>query len=604
MQRLLIIGLAVLLFSSLGLSGQTKANYHLSLIHVNDTHSKFEPSLTKLTFDIDSKLKAKPVYLELGGFPYVADVIAQLRQSETNPLVIHAGDFFQGTLYFTKYLGNADVAFWNLVKPDAATLGNHEFDKGSQVLHDTLLTKANFTIVDANVDMSHDAILRSVAPAAYKVLTVGKSKVGVIGATTIETPFISSPSKETNFIEPAIAVQKAADALTRSGVNKIVLISHLGYDVDLKLAPMLRGVDVIVGGHSHSLLGDWKADNLSSLGAYPTSAKDKDGNTTLVVQSWEWAKVVGDLGVDFDAKGKVIGYDAKPRLVAGSNFFQVYDLPDAAGTLSRVRWQWSGYNLGITLYDGKDWQEAPKDSLAYWTEQYTKLQAALAKHPEIILSAGDPAAWNLARGYAQGVVDLQRTVVGQVGEDLKRSLNAGPGPIVADAMRAWTKSQIGLTNAGGIRIDLLAGPLTTAKVYEVIPFGNTLVTLKATGDQVRKIFEDAADFALSHYGNEFPANPVTYVSGAKFSLHPSAARGSRVTDLQIMQADGSYVAAEPAATYSMVVNNFIAAGGDKYSTLAAIPDKQDTGYIDAETFFAYVAGKSLVNTEERIHIVK
>jgi 5'-nucleotidase / UDP-sugar diphosphatase len=604
MKKYAILTLLVLALSSLGLWAQAaKADYRLSLISVNDTHSKFEPSQTKLTMDIDSALKAKAVYLDLGGFPYVAQAIAQLRASETNPLVVHAGDFIQGSLYFTKYQGEADMAFWNLVKPDAATLGNHEFDKGPQVLRDAILSKAAFPFVDANVDMSAEPILAGVAPSAYKIITVGKAKIGVIGATTIETPYISSPGKTIAFNDPVPAVQKAVDALTKAGVDKIVLISHLGYDVDLKLAAAVSGLDVIVGGHSHTLLGDFKADGLAPAGAYPTSVKDASGGTTLVIQSWEWAKVVGDLGVDFDAKGRVIGFAAKPELVAGSTLIQVYDLPDPSGALTRVRWQWTGFSLGITVYDGKNWVDAPKESIGYWSAMYGKVLAAIAAHPEIKLLAGDPAAWALVRGYSLGVQDLQRTVVAQVGEDMKRSFNSGPGPIVADAMRAYTGVQIGLTNVGGIRIDLLAGPLTTAKVYEVIPFGNTLVTVKATGEQVVKIFEDGIDFGLSKYG-DFPANPLLYVSGATMSVKAANPKGSRVSDVKIQAADGSWASLDPKATYTMVVNNFMAAGGDKYDTLGALSAKQDTGYVDAESFFAFVKDKTISNAEPRITLVK
>ena len=599
MRKIVLLLAAFLAAASLG----AQAAYRLTLISVNDTHSKFEPALTKLTMDVDADLKAKSVYLELGGFPYAAQVISRLRAQEANPLVVHSGDFFQGTLYYTKYAGEADVAFWNLVRPDIATLGNHEFDKGPKVLRDALLSKAKFPFVDANVDMSADPDLKDLAPPPYRILTVGGAKIGVIGATTAETPYISSPGPTISFGDPAIAVQKAVDALTQAGVDKIVLVSHLGYDEDLKLAAATSGVDVIVGGHSHTLLGDWKAEGLASGGSYPTEVKDASGGTTLVVQSWEGAKVVGDLGVDFDSGGRVVGYSAKPELVAASDFIQAYDLPDPSGTLTRVRWQWSGFGFGVWVFDGKNWVDAPKDSLGYWSKIYGKIVSAIATHPEITLVAGDPSAWGLARGYALGVQDLQRTVVAQVGEDLRRGFNSGPGPIVADAMRVYTGARIGLTNVGGIRIDLLAGPLTTAKVYEVIPFGNTLVVVKATGAQVIQCFEDGVDFGLSHYG-DFPGNPLLYVSGARLAVDPTQPKGSRVSQVEVLGADGSWEALDPAADYTMVVNNFMAAGGDKYDTLAALKSKQDTGYIDAESFFAYVKDKTLMNPEPRITLVK
>jgi 5'-nucleotidase / UDP-sugar diphosphatase len=618
MKRLLVLSLSFLSLASfargqwacaegslVGAEGSlVGAAYRLTIIHVNDTHSKVEPSLTKLSFDVDDSLKARSVYLELGGYPYAAQVIGELRARETNPIVVHAGDFFQGTLYYTKYSGEADVAFWNLVKPDVATLGNHEFDKGSRALRDAFLSKVEFPIVDANVDMREDPILKDVAPEGYKIITIGKERIGVVGETTTETPYISSPGKSIAFLDPVISAQKAVDALTKAGVDKIVLLSHLGYDEDLVLAAKVSGIDVIVGGHSHTLLGEkFKADGLSPMGDYPVAVKDASGGTTLVVQSWEWAKVVGDLVVDFDAEGRVIGYEDKSELVAGSSLIQALDLPDRAGKLTRVRWQWNGYGLATSIYDGNAWVEAPKDSVAYWSKLYEKVRSAIASHPEIRLVVGDPEAWALVRGYALGVQDLQRTVIAQVGEDLKRSFNAGPGPIVADAMRAYTGVQIGMTNVGGVRIDLLAGPLTTAKVYEVIPFGNTLVTFKAKGAEIVKIFEDGIDFGLAKYGN-IPSNPLLYVSGVRLSVAPASPKGSRVRDVKVQRADESWTDLDPDATYTMVVNNFMAAGGDKYDTVKSIAGKIDSGYIDAEAFFAFVKGKTLVNPEERIKLLK
>jgi 5'-nucleotidase len=88
------------------------------------------------------------------------------------------------------------------------------------------------------------------------------------------------------------------------------------------------------------------------------------------------------------------------------------------------------------------------------------------------------------------------------------------------------------------------------------------------------------------------------------SVTPANPKGSRVGEVKVMGLDGSFAPLDPNASYSMVVNNFMAVGGDKYDTLAAIAGKQDTGYIDAESFFAYVKDKSLVNDEQRIRLIK
>lgn len=594
----------VLLLGAFSLGAQDAQDFSLTLIHVNDTHSHFDPATVKLTLDLGEGLNAKPVYVHMGGFPEIADVIGRLRAEDPNSLVIHAGDFFQGTLYFTKYLGKADVDFWNLVGLDAATLGNHEFDKGVPVLRDNLLAAAKFPIVTSNVYFGGEPSLGTLAPAPYLIKTVGGRKIGIIGATTPETPYISNPGSTISFLDPIAPVQNAVDDLHAKGVTTIILVSHLGYAEDLDLVSKVSGLSVVIGGHSHTLLGDWKADGLGSLGPYPTLATDPSGAKVLVVQSWEWGKVVGDIKVDFAKDGRIDSWTAQPVAVVGNDWFRVYDLPNPAGEPKRVQFSDTAAGLSIAEFNGKDFVPVSGDLAAFYRGDYDRLTAALASHPEIALSGGDPAAKALVEGYAAGVKQLQTQVATQVGADMKRGLNTGPGPIIADTMRLKTGAQIAITNAGGVRTDLIQGPLTVAQVYEIIPFGDTLVTMKLSGAQVVSTLEDAVDFALTNYGPHFPQNPLTYVSGITFNVNPDKAKGGRVGDARVLQADGSYAAIDPSATYAVCVNNFIAAGGDKYTTLKSGKDAIDTGFIDAEVLLDWAKDKVLMPTEERIRIVK
>ena len=585
-----------------GLTAQTAPDYTLTILHVNDTHSKFEPAQTKLTMDLDDQLKGKAVYVELGGYPQAADVINRLRAKEPNPILVHAGDFVQGSLYFTKYGGDADLFFWNKVKPNVATLGNHEFDKGVPLLAEHLLGQTKWTFVSSNVDFSKESELAGLAPAPYAIKEFGKQKVGFVGATTGETPFISSPGKNITFQAPIVAVQKAVDELTQKGVNKIILVSHLGYDVDQALAAQTKGIDVIVGGHSHTLLGDWKAVGLGDKNPYPTVAKSLDGSTVLIVQAWEWAKVVGDLKVDFDAAGKVQSWTGSPVAVVGDAWFRVYDLPNPKGELRRVQFVKKG-TVEVKEYDGKGYAAVPDDLKAHYLGAFDKLQAALARQPGLALTQGDAGLKALVADFAAGVKELQATVACQVGEDMKRGLNTGPGPVIADAMRAKTGARIALSNTGGIRTDFVQGPLTVAQVYEVIPFGNTLVTMPMKGADAVKAIEDGIDFSLGKMGKQLPANPLIYVSGVKFDVDIEKPKGSRVSNPMVL--DGSaYKPLDPAASYTVVVNNFMAAGGDLYSTLKATPGQIDTGTIDAEALLDYVKDMTLKNQDPRINVVK
>jgi 5'-nucleotidase len=430
--------------------------------------------------------------------------------------------------------------------------------------------------------------------------------VGIIGLTTSETPYISSPGNHIVFNQAALSVQKAADELSARGVNKLIVLSHEGYSVDLELASEVSGIDAIVGGHSHTLLGDFSAIGVRSAGPYPTLAKARDGATVLVVQADEWGKFLGNLELDFDASGVVRSWRGSPRAVVGRQWFRVYDLPDLSGEPKRVQFaQDSTGSTVITEYDGTSY--LPVTSAAQ-AEAYGRVHLALlsrlASELEVMLVDPDPEGAAKLAVYSAGVEQLKGQVIAQAGEDLFRRLNRGTGPIIADGMAWKTGAQVALNNPGGVRININQGPISVATVYELLPFANTLVTVPLKGSDLVKTLEDGADFQISRYGTD-PGNPYIYVSGVRFSLELGKPKGQRVTGVQVKAPDGSWAPLAPEAVYKVVVNNFMAAGGDRYDTLKEAPGKYDTGFNDAEVFMEYIKGKTLVNLPEaRIRVLR
>jgi 5'-nucleotidase/UDP-sugar diphosphatase len=578
----------------------------LTILHVNDTHSKLEPTQVRLTLDIDEGLKGKAVYAELGGFPNLMSAVQAVRKRSPNVLFLHAGDMFQGTLYFTQFQGAADTDFWNLMKLDVATLGNHEFDKGPSVLLANLLQKAKFTIVSCNVDISAEPQLRPVKLLPYTVKLVQGQEVGIIGLTTPETPFISSPGSNIVFNQAPLSVQRAADELAARGVDKLIVLSHEGYREDIELASEVSGIDLIVGGHSHTLLGDFSAIGLKSAGPYPTLAKARDGATVLVVQADEWGKLLGDLQLDFDAAGVVRSWKASPKAVVGRQWFRVYDLPDLAGEPKRVQFaQDSTGSTVVTEYDGKSYVPvASAPQAEAYGRVHAELLGRLSAEPVVALVDPDPEGAAKLAVYSAGVDQLKGKVIAEAGEDLFRRLNRGTGPIVADGMAWKTGAQVALNNPGGVRININQGPISVATVYELLPFANTLVTLPLKGSDLVRTLEDGVDFQISRYGTD-PNNAYIYVSGVRFTLEPGKPKGQRVSGVEVKGPDGKYAPLDPGAVYKVVVNNFMAAGGDRYDTLKEAPGKYDTGFNDAEVFMEYIKGKTLVNIpEERIRVVR
>lgn len=193
---------------------------------------------------------------------------------------------------------------------DATTLGNHEFDDGPTALAPFLdaLSAAGIPVVSANVDASQEPLLAGKF-AKSAVVEVGGEKIGIVGLTTTETPEIASPGPNVNFV-PYDAAQQEIDDLTGQGVNKIILVSHVGYVEDQRLAQELTGVDVIVGGHSHTLLSNTEE---GAAGPYPTMV-----NNVPIVTARSYGKYLGELHVTFDDDGNVTSASGDPILLDAS----------------------------------------------------------------------------------------------------------------------------------------------------------------------------------------------------------------------------------------------------------------------------------------------
>ena len=293
-------------------SNTSPENYTLSIMHTNDTHAKVETAPQRIT------------------------TINEIRAEKPEAVLIDAGDVFTGTLYFNEFQGKADQEFMNLAGYDVMTFGNHEFDLGSSAEgHKALadfIKGAQFPFVSANANFSADEHFQglfsdivSSEPENGKIYNgivkeVDGEKVGFFGLTTPETANLSSPDKVV-FEDYITEAEKAVAAFEDMGVNKIVAVSHLGFDDnpevdnDITLAEKVDGIDVIVGGHSHTQLDEPYIVNQDEDGA----AKDP----TVIVQASSQGDYLGTVDVEFDEDGKVTGqagqlikvadYEADPK---------------------------------------------------------------------------------------------------------------------------------------------------------------------------------------------------------------------------------------------------------------------------------------------------
>ena len=186
---------------------------------------------------------------------------------------------------------------------DAVTLGNHEFDLGCETLA-RYVKALPFPVLAANLEKNPACPLSTAPLPATVVKDFGGVKVGIIGLVNDEGKDISEACPKTNLADRATALRRAAAELEKSGVTHIIAVTHVGYEADQALARAVPAIDVIVGGHTHSVLGD----HPHSEGPYPTVIPHDDGSQTLVVQAGRSTRYLGRLSVSFDDAGRIVQF--------------------------------------------------------------------------------------------------------------------------------------------------------------------------------------------------------------------------------------------------------------------------------------------------------
>lgn len=286
------------------MAGAAQADYSLTILHTNDFHARFEP-ISK--YDSGCSSEDNDAGECFGGSARLMTAISEAKARTNNHILVDGGDQFQGTLFYTYYKGKLAAEMMNQMGYDAMTVGNHEFDDGPEVLRG-FMDAVDFPVLMSNADVSGEELLADVLMKST-VIERGGEKLGLIGLTPQDTDELASPGPNIIFTDPSDAVQGEVDKLTEQGVNKIIVLSHSGYGVDQRVAQNTTGVDVIVGGHSNTLLGTMDG----AAGAYPTVV-----NGVQIVQAYAYGKYLGELNVTFDDEGVVTEASGGPLLMDAS----------------------------------------------------------------------------------------------------------------------------------------------------------------------------------------------------------------------------------------------------------------------------------------------
>jgi 5'-nucleotidase len=425
MFRHLRIGL--LSASVLALStGAALADFELNILHINDLHSRIE-AINKS----DSTCSAEEATKNecFGGIARVKAAIDARRGelSGKNVLTLDAGDQFQGSLFYTTYKSAPIAEFMNGIGFDAMAIGNHEFDDGPEELA-KFIDALKFPMISGNTLAGlNSPVADKFKP--YIIKEFGADKVAVVSVLATDTDETSSPGDAILFADEIGYLKDAVKEIEGQGVNKIVLLSHVGYVKDQEIAKAVDGIDVIVGGHSHTLLS---STDEKAAGPYPTLVKNPSGKDVPIVTAYAYSKYLGDLTVTFDDAGVVTASSGAPKLLDASV------TPDAA-----------------------------------FTAKVTELAGPIeeVKLKEI--------------GATSDAIDGARETC--------RAVECSMGNLVADAMVDRLQDQgvtIAIQNGGGLRASIDAGTVTMGEVLTVLPFQNSLASFQLKGSDIVAALEN------------------------------------------------------------------------------------------------------------------
>ncbi|MFQ5694788.1 MAG: bifunctional metallophosphatase/5'-nucleotidase [Terriglobia bacterium] len=521
---------------------QPEVDFWLTVLHNNDGESQL--------------INAGSGLEDFGGVARFATLVDELKKVTSGPgkrgvILVSSGDNFLAGPEFNASL-QAGVPFFDTIamdaiRYDAIAIGNHEFDFGPDVLADFIGGfERDVPFVSANLDFSAEPNLQALVDdgriARSVVVKERGERIGVIGATTPNLPFISSPRDVGVDPDVAGAIQAEIDALTSMGIDKIVLISHLqSVGEDLDLLTQLRGVDIAVAGGGDELLanpGDLllPGDEGDIFGPYPLLGTDADGNTVPVVTTSGNYRYVGRLVVGFDRDGEIIVIDTSSGPVRVSGV-----APDAVQADPKVQ-----------------------------AEVVDPVAAAVAALASNII------------GTSQVALDGRRSPG-------VRTMETNEGNLIADALFSTATQLAGafgvpapdvaLQNGGGIRNDsiIAAGNITELDTFDMVPFPNFVTIIpNIPRSQFKEILENAVSRAVA---GDTPGGTGRFAQVSGFTMVWDATGTAQVLDLdsnvltpgtRIREVNvngttivtGGAVVAGPALTVATI--DFLARGGDQY----------------------------------------
>lgn len=497
--------------------------FDLTILHTNDVHAMWGGTTANGTACYAPSCEGGK-----GGSLRLKQAVDALRAANPDTVLLDAGDEFQGTLFYNRFKSEVPAGVLDRIGYDAFVPGNHEFDDACGEFQ-RFVQGMHVPVVAANLSLPSKADGKPLV-SPWVIVKRGDRRIGIVGLANEETPSLSSPCREASFGPAEAALTGAVRELREQGVNIIIALTHLGLDVDTALAERVEGVDVFVGGHTHSVLSN---TDPKAVGPYPVVRKSPSGEPVLVVTAGTACKLLGHLLVSFDEAGVAKSWQGEPVVLDGKG-----DVP-------------------------------PDSGLAAFLDGYGEQLRAFIAQPvgKIIAPSG-------------------RTSLQRLEDDAHvcRAQECMSGDIVVDALLGAvrdTGATIALLVGGGIRSPLPVGVVTMGNVLETLPFDNTVVVADMTGKQIL----DALEHGASEYAQG--AGRFLQTSGLSYTVDPAGSAGHRVSSVKIW-AKAGWRPLHPENVYRVATVDYMAEGGDGYAMFKTLK-WQYTGLSQSDVVRDFIA---------------
>lgn len=489
----------------------------LVILHTNDTHSQIEP-------DANGS----------GGILQRKAVIDSVRRAEKNVLLVDAGDMVQGTLYFKYFRGEVEFPLANMMKYDVQVMGNHEFDNGLDELA-AHYKKLKANLLDANYDFT-DTPLKGLMKD-YVIKKIGGHKVGFIGIGVDPESLVMQQNYTGMVYKDAVETvnRLAAELKNDKGCDLVVVVSHLGAvkenekTTDYELAAASRDVDIIIGGHSHTVLRPGtKASDRPDVKPgeekfLPSIVENAVGRPVLVAQTGKYGKLLGYIKIDLDKLASVTPEAYDYQLISVSDRF-----------------------------DDSQLDAAMKDFIAPYKAKVDSVNARVISRSYYDLS-GDARTG----GYPNYISDFARWYGALKADSLRRAGQDVPDPDFA------------VMNVGGIRHSMPAGDVTEGQILATFPFANRIVLQRVKGAD----FIEAMKMAASK-GGEGISDELRVLTDDDGALWKVLLNGRPI---------------DPEEEYVMATLDYVADGNDDFVTFAGGERLWTDSEIMVDALLDYIA---------------